>query len=110
MTTLYLRRPTATCPQCEGGVDALDRYCRTCGTALRRGRLPWGQRRGVVLILLFFILGPLELRQLWRSPAFSTNERVFFSVLSIAEFIFLTNYLVQFYLSYIMNIAGLDAM
>jgi hypothetical protein len=68
---------------------------------------PTGQRRPVVLFLLFFVLGPLALKRLWASPEFSTVERIFFSLISLVEVAFIGNMLVQSYISYVTEIANL---
>ena len=71
----------APCP-CGQALDQGDRFCRACGRAIGKER--WLHRPVVVLILLFFIVGPLALPLLWRSSSFSLPLKVILSFLSIA--------------------------
>jgi hypothetical protein len=99
------------CRRCCGGVDAVDSFCRRCGfpinigestapTSLASGavraevvRAPskpagvaarWSESPWVVLILLFFVLGPLGLPMLWRSRRFSLLWKLLLTALMTA--------------------------
>jgi hypothetical protein len=50
------------------------------------GRVQWYYRPGWVLLLLFVVLGPLALRNLWKSPCFSRRMKI---VLTVLELVFL---------------------
>ena len=114
MATIYPFSGDSVCGACHSEVSATDRFCRNCGQSLRADmedqETPVGQRRLVVLFLLFFVLGPLALKRLWESPEFGTVERVVFTMLSVAEVIFVGNMLVQSYVSYIADVANLGAI
>ena len=46
--------------------------------------LPWYYRPLGVLILLFFVLGPLALPYLWKSPRFSQGMKIVLTVATVA--------------------------
>ena len=46
--------------------------------------LPWSLRPFWVLVLLFFVLGPLGLPYLWKSPRFSQSIKVVLTVAVVA--------------------------
>jgi xanthine/uracil/vitamin C permease (AzgA family) len=46
-----------------------------------RGRRPYSERPGMVLLMLFAVLGPLALPMLWRSGRFSVFWKVVLTVL-----------------------------
>ncbi len=48
------------------------------------GRIRWYHRRGVVLLLLFVVLGPIGLPYLWKSPAFSRGMKIVLTLLVVA--------------------------
>lgn len=99
-----------TCSTCDAAVDQSDRYCRACGKGLQDTALPWHHRRPVVLVLLFFVLGPLGIRLLWNSPAFSLRERVWFSIASLSEVLIVATLMVKAYVGFLLGIAGLDQL
>ena len=99
-----------TCPKCGTEVEASDSFCRDCGNSLQQAALSWRHRRGVVLTLLFCVLGPLAMRLLWSSPAFSTRERVLFSIASVGQLLLIATLLMRAYVSYMLNIADLDQL
>ena len=47
-------------------------------------RVPWYLRPAWVLVMLFFVLGPLGLPYLWRSPRFSHGLKVALTICVIA--------------------------
>ena len=111
VATIYPFPGDAVCGECQTALGASDRFCRGCGQSLQldmeEPETPTGQRRPVVLFLLFFVLGPLALKRLWASPEFSTVERIFFSMISLIEVVFIGNMMVQSYISYVTEIANL---
>ena len=46
--------------------------------------VPWSLRPFWVLVLLFFVLGPLGLPYLWKSPRFSQSIKVVLTVAVVA--------------------------
>jgi len=58
-------------------------------------RLPWYQRPVWVLVLLFVVLGPLALPQLWKSPAFSRGAKIVLTVLVVAYTALLVDEMMQ---------------
>ncbi len=71
------------CAGCRKSIDPMDRFCRHCGR--KRGKAaPLHQKPWVVLGMLFFVVGPLALPMLWRSEAFSRNQKVLISALNLA--------------------------
>ncbi len=99
-----------TCSKCETEVEAADSFCRDCGNSLKVAAMKWHHRRGVVFVLLFCVLGPLAMRMLWASPAFNTRERVLFSIASVGQLLLIATLLMRAYVSYMLNIAGLDQL
>jgi len=84
------------CRSCYAVVDAGDNFCRRCGAPIGSAAVPrpsaqddanrpvlaevveprsvgrkWSDSPWIVLVLLFFVLGPLALPMLWRSRQFS---------------------------------------
>jgi hypothetical protein len=96
------------CAGCDEAMDPGDRFCRRCGR--KRGKdAPLHQKPWVVLGMLFFVVGPLALPMLWRSEAFSRNQKVLISVLNLAFIGGLTvGMLMLFsaYMKWISSIAG----
>jgi hypothetical protein len=102
------------CRRCYGVVDAVDNFCRRCGTPLNIGQFSptspptsgmlraelacepskspgtakWSQNPWVVLFVLFFVLGPLGLPMLWRSR-FSLLWKFVLTVLMTALSVFI---------------------
>jgi hypothetical protein len=103
-----------TCRQCHAEIDAVDNYCRECGLyqkAVERANLvenesaaprlvstrtssrafsrnplldnPW-----VILLLLFFALGPLALPMLWQGKAFSRRAKWILTILVVGYTLF----------------------
>ena len=97
------------CRQCYAVLDLADHFCRHCGTAIaaevdspqtrpRAGRAGLADNRGVVLFMLFAVLGPLGLPMLWRSSQFSPTWKFLLTVLMLgatAAGVFLIWYSVQ---------------
>ena len=106
------------CRHCCDVVDAIDHFCRHCGFPLAEGgisgsnslppdRRPiraevvstplkfsggaakWSENPWVVLVLLFFVLGPLGLPMLWRSRRFSLLWKVLLTALIVAVTVFI---------------------
>jgi predicted nucleic acid-binding Zn ribbon protein len=99
-----------SCPKCSADVDATDRFCRECGYVLSAEAIKWHHRRGVVLLLLFLVLGPLALRLLWSSPAFTTRERILCTIASVGELLLVASLMVNAYVSFLNSIAALDQL
>jgi hypothetical protein len=100
------------CPRCRAQIDAEDRYCRCCGIRIKATHdlefaeiqlvpeprpvkfspadNPW-----LVLLLLFFVLGPLALPMLWQSRAFTPLWKLIWTLLTVA-YIFFTLWLLYF--------------
>lgn len=78
------------CRRCFAVLDAGDNFCRRCGAATTGSaaaspglvpqpatpRSKLGDNRGVVLLLLFAVLGPLAIPTLWRSSRFSLTWKI----------------------------------
>jgi len=87
------------CHRCFAVLDASDRFCRHCGvptagsaegySAAARRPLPGrarpkrGWSRGMILLMLFVLLGPLAYPMLWQSPKFSRFWKIVLTVLVI---------------------------
>jgi hypothetical protein len=98
------------CPGCSALLSVRDNYCRCCGAPLsnrigdaagvrpvpsaphaptevvlhRAGDLPRASdSRAVVLLMLFFVLGPFALPMLWRSRGFSPQWKAVLSAVVI---------------------------
>jgi len=56
-------------------------------------KMKWYYRKGPVLILLFFVLGPLGLPLLFKSPAFTPREKLIVSLLVVIYTIILLKYI-----------------
>jgi len=91
------------CPHCSGVLDAGDEICRHCGAPTSRPRSAapshdptaaaepvfdqpkprpdMAERRGMVLVLLFLVLGVLALPLLWRSSKFSPAWKIILTIL-----------------------------
>ena len=84
------------CPQCFTALELGATFCRHCGArrdrptaeAAREHVTEWpkpaqdlAERRGMVLLLLFVVLGPLALPVLWRSSKFSGAWKLFLTLL-----------------------------
>lgn len=94
------------CSHCRTEIDADDNFCRNCGMRLKpveRGEFtrvqmvsepnklrpppldnPW-----LILMMLFFVLGPLALPMLWHGRAFSRPWKWFWTLLVIVYTLFL---------------------
>ncbi|MCC6125277.1 MAG: zinc-ribbon domain-containing protein [Pirellulales bacterium] len=94
------------CSHCRTEIDAEDNFCRNCGMRLKpaeRGEFtrvqmvsepnklrpppldnPW-----LILMMLFFVLGPLALPMLWHGRAFSRPWKWFWTLLVIVYTLFL---------------------
>lgn len=101
--------PSTKCQRCGAEIAAGGRFCSMCG-APRPGvvraeavdqptvpqhratppgkRVGWQYSRGVVLLMLFALLGPLALSLLWRSPEFSRFWKIVLTLLVVAVTIF----------------------
>jgi hypothetical protein len=54
--------------------------------------MKWYYRRGVILILLFFVLGPFGLPLLFKSPAFSRKGKIILTILVLVYTIVVLKY------------------
>ena len=55
--------------------------------------MKWYYRKGPVLILLFFVLGPLGLPLLFKSPAFTRKGKLIISVIVLSYTVLLLKYI-----------------
>lgn len=55
--------------------------------------MKWYYRKGPVLILLFFVLGPLGLPLLFKSPAFTRKGKLIISVIVLSYTVILLKYI-----------------
>jgi len=85
-------------------VELTDRFCRHCGRSTaheddedvaplsiepvwpepRPAHVRWSDRRWFVLLMLFFVLGPLALPMLWSSRSFTPASKTVLTALSLA--------------------------
>ena len=73
------------CPQCGAIADASDLFCRHCGVVLETSlagltqppspRARWYHNIWFLLVLLFFVLGPLGLPLVWKHPRLSPRAK-----------------------------------
>ena len=83
--------PEIVCPQCSAVLGAGEGRCPRCGaaetagplSARRKRRRDMAESRGMVLLLLFAVLGPLALPVLWRSTRFSRAWKIALTVLVV---------------------------
>jgi hypothetical protein len=68
--------------------------------------VPLHHKRAVVVLLLFFLMGPLALRLLWASPEFRFQEKLVLSALCILEFLLVGYLLTRGYSSYLLSIGA----
>ena len=72
-------RPSHTCPACQTPVlDATAAFCSHCGRPLVPADSPrakWHQSVGFILIMIFFVLGPLALPLILKNPRLSSRAR-----------------------------------
>lgn len=95
------------CPHCSGVLDVGDGICRDCGAGTGRPpseaspqspavaaqpvfdrprpRPDMAERPGMVLVLLFLVLGPLALPVLWRSSKFSPAWKIALTILVVIQ-------------------------
>lgn len=66
---------------CGQAMDPSDRFCRACGRTI--GEAPWHHKPLVLVVLLFFVIGPLAIPLLWRSSSFSVPVKLILSLMSI---------------------------
>ena len=77
-----------------------------------QAKLKWYYRPWVVLAMLFFVLGPLGLPLVYKSPAFSRTWKIILTVLMIAYTWYLvveTYRFFVFYVDYLENLFGTGA-
>lgn len=67
---------TASCPACGQSFEDWFAACPFCQTPLPR------RDRGPVLIAIFLGLGVLATPMLWRSPAFTTREKLWLTMVA----------------------------
>ena len=96
------------CTQCGQALDATDVYCRGCGTSVHEEQLSILQSRVGVLLMLFLGVGPFALPLLWKSPAFSTAQKVWITVLNLAFILAIVWFLVWFYNFIVFRFTGLE--
>ena len=73
----------AQCRKCGLSIDAIDNYCRHCGRPQRR--MPsWYDRPAWIVLLTLFVLGPLALILVWRSPIMGRLEKWFLAIFILA--------------------------
>ena len=86
------------CWMCGKEIDSEDRYCRHCGKKQDK----WAQFPYTLTcaVLLFFIVGPFCLINVWRSPIIKRDMKFIFSVLvgvvSYAVMVAINNYINQY--------------
>lgn len=54
--------------------------------------MKWYYRKGVIIILLFFVLGPLGLPLLFKSPAFTRKRKIILTILVLVYTIVILKY------------------
>jgi hypothetical protein len=89
------------CRRCASVVQSTDLYCPHCGQTTAEdcewtasdsldlgGHVRWSDQRWFVLLMLFFVLGPLALPMLWRSQAFTTLSKTALTALGLFTTLF----------------------
>ena len=117
------------CPHCSAAMGAGEEICRRCGVrrdplsaglaaggkrVSRRAarRRDWAERRGMLLVLLFLVLGPLALPMLWRSTKFSRGWKIVLTILvaiQTAAVIWLLWYVVHLFVESLREYGILEA-
>jgi hypothetical protein len=86
------------CRRCSALLDAGDNYCRRCGAAtagepvLAQVAGPaaappapgWSENPGLIVAMLFLVLGPIALPMLWRSRQITLAWKIVLTVLVLA--------------------------
>lgn len=89
------------CPRCRAEIDSIDIYCRRCGLNLlplpdqefaeavviperKLARTTPFDNPWLMLVFLFFVLGPFALPMLWHGKAFTPLGKWILSLLTVA--------------------------
>ncbi|MBI2885335.1 MAG: hypothetical protein HYY15_04090 [Candidatus Omnitrophica bacterium] len=71
-------QPSQACPACQAPADAAAAFCSRCGKPLAPAGSPrakWHQSVGFILVMIFFVLGPLALPLIVKNPRLSPRMR-----------------------------------
>lgn len=75
------------CPECQAKLVAAARFCHRCGTKLppdtADSLAPWYYEPLFILLAIFLVLGVFGLPLLWKSPRFSSRQKVGVTVLTV---------------------------
>lgn len=82
------------CRKCGSPRNAQDNFCRNCGSNFK-GTVAWYYRPPWIIALALFVLGPLVLPLVWKSPLMTRQVKI---VLSIGITIYT---LLLFYYTYV---------
>jgi hypothetical protein len=96
-----------SCRRCNQLIDRTDHFCRQCGSATgKQSKLYY--KPLVVLVMLFFLVGPLALPLLFKSPDFSPLQKGLIAVVNLLYTAWIISYLVKAITQYaaIMNELG----
>jgi hypothetical protein len=103
MATAQTMIGTSLCRRCAARVELTDRFCRHCGRSTAHEdedvvapfptapawtepgpvQVRWSDRRWFVLVMLFFVLGPLALPMLWSSRSFTAVSKTVLTALGL---------------------------
>jgi hypothetical protein len=89
------------CQRCRAEISAADNFCRRCGLQLKTpdgeefaevqivpeaapDRPKYADSPGLVLLMLFLVLGPFALPMLWKGRAFSRQWKWILTFLTVA--------------------------
>lgn len=86
------------CPRCGGEVSAGAKFCSACGNPMEpRGGTPpparskWYHSLWFILFMIFFVLGPLALPLVWKSPRCSRGLKIVLTVVTIGYTVWLVD-------------------
>ena len=67
------------CWKCKSDIGEFDNYCKYCGAGQGK-HIPLYYKH-IGIILLFFLIGPLNLFFVWRSPALKKTAKIIYSII-----------------------------
>lgn len=93
---------TDLCPGCGAQVTPGGAYCSDCGKPLTAvGATPSGSKAKwyynvwFILLMLFFVLGPLGLPLVWKNPRFSRGVKLLLSLVMVVYTVLLIDWTIK---------------